>query len=185
MSSKRASILSDPRTKQLFVGIAAIFLVCGIVGFIWWGGTLPGFVGEWFAMVLGIITTPFLMEASFIVLGLLIVVALNYWRLHRDGDELVYLDQVEGVGSDKLPVGERWAIYGGQAPKGESPSLLDQAEGAMEIGDHDAAIEALAAMDDAERESPAVLKLRLTLARATGKDELAKRLEAKLAESAH
>lgn len=185
MSSKSASILSDPRFKQVLVGIAAIFLVCGIVWFIWWGGTLPGFIGEWFAMVLGIITTPFLMEASFIVLGLLMVIAINYWRLHRDGDELVYLDQAEGPGSETLPDSARWAVFKGQSPSGENPSLLDQAEGAIEIGDYDAAIEALAAMDDGERDSPPVLKVRITLARATDKDDLAEKLERKLAEGDH
>jgi len=185
VSSKSASILSDPRVKQVLVGIAAIFLVCGIVWFIWWGGTLPGFMGEWFAMVLGIITTPFLMEASFIVLGLLIVIAINSWRLHRDGDELVYLDQVEGPGSEALPASARWAVLKGQPPSGENPSLLDQAEGAVEIGDYDAAIEALSAMDDGERDSPPVLTLRITLARATGKDDLVQKLEQKLAESSH
>lgn len=185
MSKKPASILSDTRVKQFFVGIAAIFLVCGIVGFIWWGGTLPGFVGEWFAMVLGIITTPFLMEGSFIIIGLLIVMMLNYWRLHREGDELVYLDQAEGPGSETLPDSARWAIYKDQPPSGENPALLDQAEGALEVADYDTAIEAFAAMNDAERESAPVLKLRITLARATGKDDLIKKLETKLGETSH
>lgn len=184
MSPKR-SIFSDSRVKQVFVGIGAIFAVVLIIGAIWYGGTLPGFVGEWFAMVLGIITTPFLMEASFIILGLLIVMALNYWRLSRDGDELVYLEQAEGPGSETLPESARWAIYQDQPLDPENPGLLAQAEGALEIGDHAGAVEALAAMKDAERDSPPVLKLRIELARATGKDDLAKRLEAKLAKSAH
>ena len=179
VSTKRF-LRSDPRVKQVLGGIGAIFLVCAIIGLIWYGGTLPGFVGEWFAMVMGIITTPFLMEGSFIVLGLLIVISINHWRMKREGDELVYLDQAEGPGSETLPESARWALYKDQPLDPENPGLLTQAEGFFEIGDFDSAVEALAEMDDAERNSPAVLTFRIALARATGKDDLASRLENQL-----
>jgi hypothetical protein len=174
------ALKSDPRVKQLLVGIGAIFLVCAIIGLIWYGGTLPGFVGEWFAMILGIITTPFLMEGSFIVLGLLIVMLINHWRLRREVDELVYLERAEGPGSEAIPESARWAIYKEHPLDPVSPGFIDQAEGALEIGDHDGVVEALTAMTEAERESPLVLGLRIRLADATGKDDLAARLRAQL-----
>lgn len=167
------------------VGLGAIFVVCLIIAVIWHGRHLPGFVGEWFATVLGIITTPFLMEASFIALGLLIVMIINHWRMRREGDELVYLDQAEGPGSELLPESARWAVYEGDAPASDSPDLLTRLEGAMEIGDHDSAVELLGEMDESERSSAAVLELRLRLARETGKTELAERLRAMLDQSGH
>ncbi|HEY8990425.1 MAG TPA: hypothetical protein VIM46_00465, partial [Luteolibacter sp.] len=58
------------------------------------------------------------------------------------------------------------------------PGLLAQAEGALAIGDFEATAEALAAMDEAELARPETRRLRIALARATGRDELARRLEA-------
>jgi len=183
--SSKSNRPADPRVKQVIVGIGGIFFVFILVGLIWYGRNLPGFLGECFAMLGGIITTPFLMEASFIVIGLLIVMVLNYWRLHRDGDEFVYLEQAEGPGSESLPDSARWAIYKDAPLDPVNPDLLAQAEGALEIGDHEGAVEALASMTDSEREALPVLKFRLALAHASGKEELAKRLQAKLAESDH
>jgi hypothetical protein len=89
----------------------------------------------------------------------MIVMLINYWRQRRDGDELVYLDQAEGPGVEDLPDSARWAIYKDQPLDPEFPALLSQAEGALAIGDHESSVEALAAMDESERECPAVLEL--------------------------
>ncbi|MEP4079250.1 hypothetical protein [Haloferula sp.] len=176
---------SDPRVKQVLVGIAAIFAICVLIGLIYYAGTLPGFIGECFAMITGIITTPFLMEGSFIIIGLLTVMFINNWRLRREGDELVYLEEAEGPGSESLPDSAKWAIYKDQPLDPECPDLLAQVEGALEIGDHETAIEALASMKDSDRDSPAALKLRIKLARDTGKSDLLEQLKAKLAASDH
>jgi hypothetical protein len=37
-------------------------------------------------------STPFFMEASFVILGFLIVVSLNTWRRHKAGDEFVTIE---------------------------------------------------------------------------------------------
>ncbi|MGB6221010.1 hypothetical protein [Haloferula sp.] len=184
MSTKGRSI-EDPRVRQVLGGVGAIFAVCALIGVIWFGRHLPGFVGEWFAMILGIITTPFLMEGSFIVVGLLMVIGINYWRLRRDGDEFVYLEQAEGPGSESLPDSAKWAIYRDRPLDPEFPAVLAQLEGFLAIDDREAAVEALAAMESAERESPPVLKLRIELAERSGKPDLAARLKAQLAESGH
>jgi len=57
-------------------------------------------------------------------------------------------------------------------------------EGAVAIGDHQSAIEILESMDEAALHRPEVMRQRIALAKATGKDELARRLEAELAEPA-
>lgn len=79
---------------------------------------VPGFFGEYLAGIAGVVTTPFLLEATFIILGLVIVVALNHWRQKRDGDEFVYLDE--------LP-----------ASSTEPPNLEQRLSEARSTGDHE------------------------------------------------
>jgi hypothetical protein len=50
---------------------------------------IPGWVGEGFGIVAGIFSTPFVMETSFVLIGLLTVIAVNTWRRRREGDEFV------------------------------------------------------------------------------------------------
>jgi hypothetical protein len=59
-----------------------------------------------------------------------------------------------------------------------------QAEGALAIGDHETAAQVIAAMPETELGRPEVLALRVDLARATGKVELAARLESELRKQA-
>lgn len=139
---------------------------------------LPGFLGEWVGTMIGALTTPFLLEASFLVIGLCIVVWLNHWRRQKAGDELVYLERVEGDDvPDNLPDHAKWAVYQEEPLPGEAPSLLARAEGAMAIGDHAAAAECIAAMDGDELCRLETLAVRLELAKATGKADLVRQLE--------
>jgi hypothetical protein len=62
-------------------------------------------------------------------------------------------------------------------------SSADLLEGALAIGDHAEAVTILGGMSDAEREQPAVLRLRLALAEATGRAEIAEDLRRKLGSS--
>lgn len=177
----------ESRVKQVLVA-AAILLGIGMVMFfslMTWS-KIPGALGEWLGTMLGIMTTPFFMESSFIMLGLFIVISLNVWRRHREGDELVYLEQVVGPDTPAdLPDQARWAIYH-QAPLTPvAPTALEQAEGAMAIGDFPAAIHWISTMDAKELRQPATLKLRLDLARATGRDDLAASLEKEIASISH
>ena len=81
------------RGKQIFVGAAIMFtLTVIVVGFLLGWRLIPGWVGESFGMLAGVMSTPFFMEGSFILLGLLIVISLNIWRRHNDGDEFVCLE---------------------------------------------------------------------------------------------
>jgi hypothetical protein len=83
----------ESRGKQILIGAAIMFvLTVVVVGFLMGWRLIPGWVGESFGMVAGIMSTPFFMEGSFILLGLIIVISLNTWRRNKDGDELVYLD---------------------------------------------------------------------------------------------
>ncbi len=172
----------DKRVRQIAVGAAILLLlgltVCGVL--VGWR-YLPGLWGEWIGTMVGVLTTPFFLEASFIFIGLTLVVAINHWRQKRDGDECVYLEQVnEPEVAVDLPEHAKFAVYRKKPLPGEMPTLLAQAEGAMAIGDHEAAAEWIAAMSEVELKQEETLFLRMELAKATGKTELAEHLEKEL-----
>jgi hypothetical protein len=170
----------DERKRQVITGALVIAGVWGLFLLVVMATGLPGLAGEFFARIAGIVTTPFLMETSLIILGFILVIVINHWRHRREGDELVYLDEVKDAPKE-VPDQARWAIYRDKPLEAGNPALADLLEGAVAIGDHESAIEILKAMSDEERHRPEVMRQRIALAKATGKDELARRLEAELA----
>lgn len=177
--------LHDERVKQVAIGASIlIVLTVVVVGLLIGWRKLPGLLGEWVGMMIGIVTTPFFMEASFAILGLVIVIALNHWRQHKDGDEFVYLEQVAGPDVPKdLPDHAKWALYRQPPLEVERPTLLVQAEGAFAIGDYPAAAEWIGAMSRDELKQPATLRLRLELAEATGRVDLMAQLQDEISHS--
>lgn len=88
----------ENRGRQIFVGMAVIGIIAVLViGLLLGWRLIPGWVGEAFGMVAGVLSTPFLMEGSFIVIGLLSVLGLNIWRRRKEGDEFV---EIESGGND-------------------------------------------------------------------------------------
>ncbi|MGL4399546.1 MAG: hypothetical protein ACRCXD_06735 [Luteolibacter sp.] len=169
----------DERIKQVAVGvIILVTLTLLVAGTLLGWRLIPGLLGEWVGMMIGILTTPFFMEASFAILGLVTVIALNIWRQRKDGDEFVYLDLVDGPNSSQnLPEHAKWALYREKPLDLEKPSLLAQAEGAIAIGDHVAAAEWIAAMSHDELQRQETLRVRLELARLTDRPERVAQLE--------
>lgn len=171
------------RKKQVMIAFAilATITVCALSLLLGWR-FVPGLLGEWLGVFAGLISTPFFLEGSFVVLGLLIVTSLNSWRRSKEGDEFVYLDQVTGpeVPSD-LPDQAKWVIYREQPLQGEGVSLLEQAEGAVAIGDFESASAVIASMSHEELAADGVLEVRIALAEGSGKPELAGKLRAELA----
>jgi len=156
----------------IIAGVGAAFVLAFLATFI------PGIVGEWASMLLGFVTTPVFLEITFFCIGLMIVLLLNHLRMKREGDGWVYLERVDDPEAPQdLPEHAKWAAYREPPLPGEEPGLLAQAEGATAIGDYDAAAEAISAMGDAELQRPEVLALRIRLARASGKEDLARRLD--------
>lgn len=169
----------DERTRQIAVAAAIVLGVGAVVSavlLLW--PRIPGVFGEWLGLLAGVATTPFFMEASFAVLGLSLVLIINHWRQKKAGDELVYLEQVEPEAG--LPEHAAWAVFKDPPQDVEMPTALEQAEGAMAIGDHHAAGEILAAMTEDELRLPGTLAVRIELARASGLHNLARTLEADL-----
>jgi hypothetical protein len=171
--------MDTSRAKQVAAAAGVILGVAGLYWLLVWATTWPGFAGEFARVLAGIFTTPALLEPAFLFCGLVIVLLLNCWRRHREGPEWVCLEQV--AEPNELPEHARFAVYANPPLAPEAPDPLTRAEGALAIGDCDAAAEALAALTPAELESPAALGLRLNLARTTGRtllaDDLARRLQ--------
>ena len=83
----------ENRGRQLFTGAGILFVISLlVVTFLMGWRYVPGWVGESLGTLAGIMSTPFFMEASFFILGLVIVIGLNTWRRHRAGDEFVTID---------------------------------------------------------------------------------------------
>lgn len=173
---------TDSRRRQLIGGALLIGGVGLLAVFLWLGRAMPGIFGEWFGIVAGIVSTPFLMEASFVVLGFMIVLGLNSWRQRRDGDEFVYLEQVTGPEAETLPDSARWAVYRDAPLDPENPDVGVVVEGALEIGDLDRAGELLAELSPEQLAEPEILRLRLRLAEATGETARANELRDRLSD---
>lgn len=172
----------EHRVRQIALGAGLlVLLTLGICGLLVGWGYLPGVLGEWVGMMVGVATSPFLLEATCLILGLMLVVAINGWRRNRDGDELVYLERIEGADvPGDLPEHAKWAVFREKPLEGESPSLLALAEGALAIGDFESAGEWIGAMSEAELGRRETLELRLELARVTGRDALVRQLQDEL-----
>lgn len=172
---------TDSRRRQIVIGALIISAVGLLAIVLWLGRAIPGIFGEWFGVLAGVASTPFLMEATFVVVGLMIVLGLNAWRQRREGDEYVYLEQVEGPGTEDLPESARWAIYRDKPADAEAPDDLSLIEGALEIGELDEASKRIAELDSARLDEPDVLRLRLRLAEQSGEAERAEDLRKRLA----
>lgn len=172
----------DERVKQAVFGVSILITLTLLVSGTLLGWRLiPGLLGEWIGMMIGIVTTPFFMETFFAILGLVTVIAINVWRRRKDGDEFVYLDVVDGPSSrQELPEHATWALYREKPLDPVSPTLLTQAEGALAIGDYPAAAEWIGAMNLDELKQPETVRLRLELAKLTGRSDLVSQLENQL-----
>lgn len=94
---------TDHRKTQIVIGatilMAITVAICGAL--IGWG-YLPDILAEWIGLMIGIATSPFFMELSCVVMGLMLVVIINHWRRLRDGDEFVTLPSADQT-PDPIP----------------------------------------------------------------------------------
>jgi len=98
--------MKDERVKQALIGAAVLVtLTCGVIALLVGWHSVPGLLGEWLGTIVGIMSTPFFLEASFVILGVLVVMVLNAVRRHREGDEFVALDELPE--RQALPVGTK------------------------------------------------------------------------------
>jgi hypothetical protein len=175
----------DPRVRQLVIGISILVTLFFLIPLLLIGWRkVPGLAGEWLGLIVGLMSTPFLLEGSFLILGLVIVITVNQLRQRKEGDEFVILEQIDGhdLPTD-LPDQAKWAVYRNTPLAGVEPTLLERAEGALAIGDFDTAAACIGEMSGEDLKSEEICKLRIHLARATGKLDLAAKLQAELERS--
>ena len=167
--------------KPLLVGFGLLLAAASVIVLIWLGTYLPGGFGEFFSLLAGIMWTPVLLDISLFLLGLIIVLWLNKYRLEKDGDEYVYLEQIDGPDlPGDLPAEARSAVYT-SAPESltEDPATA-AIEGALSLGDNAEATRLLLALPSEKLETIDVLTLRIRLAQNSGKEEEARSLLEKL-----
>lgn len=99
MSADMKETAVENQKKQIVVGACILLLMAIIAGTVVIGGhSIPGVVGEWISMMVGLMTTPVFLEISAFLGGLMVVMAINHWREKRDGEELIYLNEAgDGV----------------------------------------------------------------------------------------
>jgi hypothetical protein len=86
----------DERIKQVAIALGILLAVGGGVLGLWLGWLkLPGAAGEMLGMIVGVMSTPFFLEATFVLLGCLILMAVNTIQRRREGDEWVSPEQLE------------------------------------------------------------------------------------------
>ncbi len=91
------------------IGIAATIMLAitvVICGLLLWVPYVKGLIGEWLALIVGVVTTPFFMEGSFAIFGLTLVLVLNHLRQKETRDELVDLDLAGLDGETKRELGD-------------------------------------------------------------------------------
>ncbi|MCS5540605.1 MAG: hypothetical protein NZ804_11500, partial [Roseibacillus sp.] len=115
----------------------------------------------------GMMWTPVVLDFSLFLLGIILILWLNMFIRAREGDEYVYLEQIEAP-PDDLPEEARSAVFReAPEPQGLSPSLA-AIEGALELSDLSEATSLLFELPSDQLEEPDVLALRIALAHHKG-----------------
>jgi uncharacterized membrane protein len=172
---------NSAQRKSLAVGFGLIALAAAFIVLIWIGTYLPGFPGEVFSMIAGIMWSPILLDISLFILGLSLVFWINHIRRQAEGDEFVYLETVDApdVPAD-LPVESRSAIFRDRPETPPSDPALAAIEGVLDMEDADAATRLLFDLPEDMLDTPDVLTLRIRLAELTGRAEEADTLRERL-----
>ena len=87
-------MFAPEQKRALLIGFGLILAASAILLLIWLGMFLPGFAGEVFRKLAGMMWTPIIIDCSLFLLGIILVLSLNWFIRSRQGDEYVYLEQV-------------------------------------------------------------------------------------------
>lgn len=132
------------------------------------------------AKIASFVVTPFILEPLLFVMFFTAVVLINRWRRNREGDEWVYLMDDDVIDQRAQRSGVHDAVFSSAPTVIDEYVELDVIEGLVEMGALDDALERLADLSPGCLDSEAGLRTRLKLAKASGKLELAARLETML-----
>lgn len=118
-------------------------------------------------MVAGALATPFILESSIAIVGLVVVLVINQWRLQKDGDGWVYLAKTEPdaasvtAGADTPP--QRLdSVVMPSAPDAnlDFGARLAVVEGYVELGLAQEAMDHLKMLSPEEQRDPRAMALR-------------------------
>lgn len=121
--------------------------------------------------IFGIVSTPFILETTFALIGIFIVLAVNHWRIKREGDGWVYLVTHEpDAGARTLPAAITQRLQ--SVVMRDRPSIVDEAgvsrlvvEGFLEMGMAAQAKQELSELGDLpDDETTAALRIRVLAA---------------------
>lgn len=116
-----------------------------------------------FMSIAGAVSTPFILEATVALSGLVIVLCINRWRMDKEGDEWVYLAQTEPEKGDAETPPHRLDPVVLEVPPAQLDDLyprLSSIEGYVELGLLREALEQLDALTPDENASALAVKLR-------------------------
>ena len=167
--------------KSLAVGFGLILAAAALIVLIWVGTYLPGFPGEVFSMIAGIMWSPVLLDLSLFLIGISLVLWINHIRRKGEGDEFVYLETVAGpdIPAD-LPAEARSVIYRKPPEPPAGDPTIAAVEGALDMHDLQTATDLLLEFPPEDLDLPETLALRIRLAELSGDHEAAELLRAKL-----
>lgn len=81
-------------TPRIFLKVAlTLGALAGLLLFVWNHPTAREITLQGAANLFGFVTTPFILEATLALLGLVAVMTYNQWRLHKEGDGWVILPE--------------------------------------------------------------------------------------------
>lgn len=173
-SPQKASFTPEQK-RALLIGLGLILVVALFLLLVWLGMFLPGFAGEVFRKLAGLLWTPLILDSSLFILGVILVVSMNWYIRRKSGDEYVYLEQVENPPYG-LPERARSAIFDEEPEsQGIAPNLA-AIEGALALDDLSEATSLLFELPPDRLEDPEVLALRIALARRKGHEDRARDL---------
>ena len=173
-SPQKASFTPEQK-RALLIGLGLILVVALFLLLVWLGMFLPGFAGEVFRKLAGLLWTPLILDSSLFILGVILVVSMNWYIRRKSGDECVYLAQVESPPYG-LPEKARSAIFDEEPEsQGIAPNLA-AIEGALALDDLSEATSLLFELPPDRLEDSEVLALRIALARRKGHEDRARDL---------
>lgn len=176
-----AMALNSAQRKSLAVGFGLILAAATMIVLIWLGTYLPGFPGEVFSLIAGIMWSPVLLDISLFLMGIILILWINHIRHKGETDEFVYLETVDGPDMPgDLPAEARSAVFRERPEPVPENLTLPAIEGALDMGDLQTATELLLDLPEEDLKSPEILALRIRLAELTGDEGTARKLRENL-----
>jgi hypothetical protein len=146
----------NDRTARIFWPVfLSVLALLGLVAVLMTSEDAREVAGDTLRGLFGFFSTPFIFEASVGLLGIFLLLAINQWRLKKEGDGWVYLVSHEPeAGAAKLPASITQRLQGGVVLQ-DKPETVDEAgtaraniEGFLELGMAAQASEALEECND-------------------------------------